>query len=77
MTRQGIKWRFDRLLNDVYAESFVTLLRIESVIGPGMRFQAMEIARQRNVQSKQNLDQAPVYPREAVEQAPDSDSSEM
>ena len=37
MTRQGIRWRFDRIMNQVYARSYGSVLRIEKSVGSGYR----------------------------------------
>ncbi|MBM3335051.1 hypothetical protein FJY63_10365 [Candidatus Sumerlaeota bacterium] len=47
MTRQGVRWRFQRLFGEIYPSTYETLLFIESNFGTGLRSQAMEIARQR------------------------------
>ena len=47
MTRQGVRWRFQRLFGELYPSVYETLLFIESNFGTGLRQQAMEIARQR------------------------------
>jgi len=47
MTRQGIRWRFQRLFNDIYVNAYETLYWIESNFGTELRQKAMEIARER------------------------------
>lgn len=47
MTRQGVRWRFNRLFNDIYTEAYCTILWLESSFGTGLREFAMAIARQR------------------------------
>jgi len=47
MTRQGVRWRFQRLFNQIYVESYLTILFIESAFGTHLRQQAMTIARER------------------------------
>ena len=47
MTRQGVRWRFERLFNRIYPEAYMILLFIESHFGTEMREKAMAIARQR------------------------------
>ena len=46
-TRQGIRWRFQRLLNDIYVSAYETIYWIESTFGPSLRSQALEIAKER------------------------------
>ena len=47
MTRQGVRWRFQRLFNEVYVEAYEILYFIESNFGTGLRQKALEIARER------------------------------
>jgi hypothetical protein len=46
MTRQGIRWRFNRLFNEIYPAAYATILWVESTFGPDLRGKAMAIARQ-------------------------------
>ncbi len=47
MTRQGARWRFQRLLGDVYVSAFETILFIEQVFGPQLREHAIRISKER------------------------------
>jgi hypothetical protein len=47
MTRQGVRWRFQRLLNEIYIEAYQTIYLIESLFGTELRQKAMEIAKER------------------------------
>lgn len=47
MTRQGVRWRFQRLFNQIYPSSYETVYWIESLFGTELRLKAMEIARER------------------------------
>lgn len=47
MTRQGVRWRFYRLFNQVYVEAFETILFIEKVFGTQLREYAVRISRER------------------------------
>jgi len=47
MTRQGVRWRFWRLFNDIYVSAFETILFIEKVFGPELREHAIRISRER------------------------------
>lgn len=47
MTRQGVRWRFQRLFNGVYVEAYERILWIESLFGSGLRHQAMTISKER------------------------------
>ena len=47
ITRQGVRWRFQRLFNDLYVDSFAVLLFIEKQLGPQYRQDALIIAHER------------------------------
>lgn len=47
MSRQGVRWRFQRLFNEIYVNSYLTLYWVESNFGAGLRQKALEIAKQR------------------------------
>ena len=47
VTRQGVRWRFQRLFGQIYVESFETILAIEKVFGSQLRDYAINISQQR------------------------------
>jgi len=47
MTRQGVRWRFWRLFNDIYVSAFETILFIEKTFGTELREHAIRISRER------------------------------
>ena len=47
MTRQGVRWRFQRLFCHVYVEAFETILMIEKTFGVELRDYAVRISRER------------------------------
>lgn len=47
VSRQGVRWRFHRLFNDVYVSAFETILFVEKVFGPQLREYAMRISQER------------------------------
>ena len=47
VTRQGVRWRFQRLFNHVYVEAFLTILMIEKIFGTQMREYAVRISKER------------------------------
>jgi hypothetical protein len=47
MTRQGVRWRFQRLFNEVYLNAYLTIFWIESNFGIGLREKVIQIAKQR------------------------------
>ncbi len=49
MTRQGVRWRFQRLFNHVYVEAFSTILMIEKIFGTELREYAMRISKERYI----------------------------
>jgi len=46
-TRQGVRWRFQRLFSDVYVSAFETILMIEKTFGTHLREYAIRISRER------------------------------
>ena len=52
MTRQGVRWRFQRLFNEIYIHAYLTILWIESNFGIELREKAMAIAKERYLESK-------------------------
>ena len=47
MTRQGVRWRFQRLFCQVYVEAFETILMIEKIFGTELREYAVRISKER------------------------------
>jgi len=47
VTRQGVRWRFQRIFNHVYVESFLTILMIEKIFGTQLRDYAIRISKER------------------------------
>ena len=47
MTRQGVRWRFQRLFCYVYVEAFETILMMEKTFGTQLRDYAVRISRER------------------------------
>ena len=48
VTRQGVRWRFQRLFNHVYVEAFLTILMIEKIFGTQLREYAVKISKEQN-----------------------------
>ena len=46
MTRQGVRWRFHRLFNEVYLNAYLSIFWIESNFGVGLREKVIRIAKQ-------------------------------
>ncbi len=55
MSRQGVRWRFQRLFNNVYVEAFETILMIEKTFGTQLRDDAVRISRERYALRQQAL----------------------
>ena len=47
VTRQGVRWRFQRIFNDIYVAAFATILLIEKTFGTQLRDHAIQISRER------------------------------
>ena len=47
MSRQGVRWRFQRLFGQIYPSAYETILWIESNFGTRLRESAMAIAQER------------------------------
>ena len=47
VTRQGVRWRFQRLFNHVCVEAFLTILMIEKIFGSQLREYAVKISKER------------------------------
>ena len=62
-TRQGIRWRFQRLFNEIYIEAYQTIYVVESLFGTELRQKALEIARERvSIRKKaQKMNESELY----------------
>ena len=47
VTRQGVRWRFQRLFGQVYVEAFLAILMIEKHFGVELRDYAVRISKER------------------------------
>ena len=47
MSRQGVRWRFYRLFNLIYASAYETIYFIETTFGTELRDKAIEIAKEK------------------------------
>ena len=56
MSRQGVRWRFWRLFNQVYISAYEAVLLIETTFGTELRDQAIHISKERYA-----LRQAPAF----------------
>lgn len=53
MTRQGVRWRFQRIFNDIYVSAFSTILLIETSFGTELRDYAIQISKERYAMRKE------------------------
>ena len=53
MTRQGVRWRFQRVFNGIYVSALETILTIECAFGTQLRNDAIQIAKERYLIRKQ------------------------
>ena len=53
MSRQGVRWRFQRLLNDIYVSAFETILVVEKTFGTQLRDHALRISKERHALRQQ------------------------
>ena len=47
MSRQGVRWRFWRVVNDIYVSSFEAILFVERTFGTELREHAIRISKER------------------------------
>ena len=47
LSRQGVRWRFNRLFNEIYISAYECLYWVESQFGTELRHMAIEIAKER------------------------------
>ena len=80
MTRQGVRWRFHRLFNDVYVSAFETILFLEKAFGTGLRDHAIRISRERYTLHQEvmssGFQSADSLGASQAQQAPQADTSE-
>ena len=69
VTRQGVRWRFNHVFNEIYVNAYLTILTIESLFGTELRKDAMAIAKQRAElrQKAQKLGQFPLPRRQGAQ----------
>ncbi len=47
MNRQGVRWRFQRLLNEIYVSAFKVIIFVERIFGKQLREHAIRISKER------------------------------
>ena len=79
MSRQGVRWRFHRLFNDIYIGAYETIYFVESSFGTSLRPVALEIVKERVALRKkaQDLVFVDASRRESYPSVPDSGDPEL
>jgi len=74
LSRQGVRWRFWRLFNDVYVSAYETIYMIESQFGTQLRQEALAIAKERVEMRKrhQKIGDFELYRRQELSNNSDS-----
>lgn len=75
MSRQGVRWRFQRLFNEIYVGAYESIYMVESLVGTDLRLLAIEIAKERAALRKQapKIDNFSVCRLKNKENTPKSD----
>ena len=47
LTRQGVRWRFQRIFNGIYLNAYTTIFWVESNFGTDLRQKVLEVAKER------------------------------
>jgi len=64
LTRQGVRWRFQRLFNEIYVHAYITICWVESNFGTELREKALAIARERlELQKRQTEAEKACFPK--------------
>ena len=71
MTRQGVRWRFWRLFNDIYVSAFETILFIERTFGTQLREHAVRISKERYA-ARQELKETVFHSADRLARGPDT-----
>jgi len=74
MSRQGIRWRFGHIFNEIYIAAYETIYMVESNFGTGLRQEALAIAKERVELRKRNqkISDFELYRRQEGQNKPDS-----
>jgi hypothetical protein len=76
MSRQGVRWRFQRLFNEIYVGAYESIYMVENLFGTDLRPLAIEIAKERAALRKQaqKIDNFSVCRLKNKDNTPKSDS---
>lgn len=74
MSRQGVRWRFQRIFSEIYISSYESIFWVESQFGTELRQKALEIARERVQlrQKAQKMGQIEVHRRKTGDEQAES-----
>ncbi len=61
LSRQGVRWRFQRLFSQIYVEAYQTILWVESNFGTELRQMAMAVAKDRVKLRRKALEQNDIH----------------
>ena len=75
MTRQGVRWRFWRVLNDAYVSAFESILLVETVFGTQLRDYAIRISKERHA-LRQEITRSSFQPASDLQPGRDTNSKE-
>jgi len=77
ISRQGVRWRFQRLFSEMYVEAYERIWWVESHFGAELRHHAMAIAKQRIElrQKAQKLGTSVISRRKTTEKMEDREPS--
>ena len=68
MSRQGVRWRFYRLFNQIYVEAFETILFVDKVFGIELRDYAVYISKERHALRQEVLQKGFYSPNGTVKE---------
>jgi len=83
MSRQGVRWRFQRVFSEMYVSAFEMILFIEKAFGTELREHAIRISKERYAERQKRRengfqsDDSLIDRRQTQEPAPSRRGSEM
>ena len=64
LTQQGVRWRFQRLFNEIYVHAYITICWVESNFGTELREKVLAIAKERlELQKRQTEMEKACFPK--------------
>jgi len=79
MSRQGVRWRFQRLFNEIYVSAYETIYCVERLFGTSLRPAALKIARERVElrRKSQKMGNFDLCRRRSVDEQADAEASQL